>query len=474
MSFPKEFLWGGATAANQCEGSYDVDNRGLANVDLLPYGKDRISVMRGDEIFFDDEHYFPSREGIDFYHTYKEDIKLFAQMGFKVFRMSIAWSRIFPNGDETEPNEKGLQFYEDVFNELKKYDIEPLVTIAHFDCPYYLTTKYGGWKNRKLISFFSKYCEVIFTRYKGLVKYWITFNEINSILFMPFLGAGVKIEENENREEAIYKAIHHELVASALATKIAKEIDPNNKIGCMLNAGTFYPYNCDPQNVFKAQEINNKHYMFVDVQARGHYPNRIKNMILNKKLDIGITKEDEEILKKYTVDFISFSYYNSRVCDVTNKAEMSKSNIIETIKNPFLEETQWGWPIDPLGFRITINDIYDRYQKPLFVVENGLGAKDELIEVDGELTVLDDYRIQYLQDHIKMMKKAIEEDGVEIIGYTSWGCIDLVSASTGEMSKRYGFIYVDKNDKGEGTGKRYKKKSFDWYKEVIASNGENL
>ncbi len=470
--FDKNFLWGGATAANQCEGSYNVEGRGLANVDVAPTGKDRIDVItsRREMLNFEEGYYYPAKEGIDFYNRYKEDIALFAEMGFKVFRMSIAWTRIFPEGDELEPNEEGLQFYENVFNECHKYSIEPLVTITHFDIPIHLITEYGGWRNRKLIEFYKKLVTVLFTRYKGLVKYWITFNEINMILHAPFMGAGLLFKENENQKEIKYQAIHNELVASAWATKIAHEIDQENKVGCMLAGGQFYPYSCHPNDVWEALKRDRENFMFVDVQARGKYPNYALKMFKKEGYKIDMTEEDIEILRN-TVDFISFSYYSSHCVSTLEDIEKTQGNAFNGVKNPYLKVSEWGWQIDPLGLRITLNTLYDRYQKPLFIVENGLGAID-VVEEDGSIN--DDYRIQYLREHIKAMDAAINEDGVELMGYTSWGCIDLVSASTGQMSKRYGFVYVDRDDEGNGTMKRSKKKSFEWYKKVIATNGECL
>lgn len=472
MGFPKEFLWGGATAANQCEGGYNEGGRGLANVDVTPHGNDRFPVMLGLKTMldFDDQHYYPAKQGIDFYHHYKEDIAMFAEMGFKTFRLSIAWTRIFPKGDEDKPNEEGLKFYEDVFKECKKYGIEPLVTITHFDCPIHLIKEYGGWKNYKLVDFYKKLVTTLFTRYKGLVKYWLTFNEINMILHLPFMGAGLTFDEGENQDKAKYISVHHELIASAWATKIAHEIDPENMVGCMMCAGDFYPYSCRPEDVWAAKMENRKNEMFIDVQVRGYYPTYALKQFERMGLELSLTSEDEKVMRENTVDFVSFSYYSSKCVSTTNEGEITSGNAFKGTKNPYLQTSEWGWQIDPLGLRITLNNLYDRYQKPLFIVENGLGAKDEL--VNG--TVNDDYRIEYLREHIKAMKKAIEEDGVELIGYTPWGCIDLVSASTGEMSKRYGFIYVDRDDEGNGTLKRYKKKSFDWYKKVISSNGEEL
>jgi len=472
MAFRKDFLWGGATAANQCEGAYNLDGRGLANVDVIPHGKDRWLVATGTRKMFDfeDGYYYPAKVGIDFYHHYKEDIALFAGMGFKVYRMSIGWSRIYPNGDEETPNEEGLKFYENVFRECRKYGIEPLVTITHFDIPMHLVTEYGGWRNRKMVEVYKRLTRTLFERYKGLVKYWLTFNEINIMLHAPFMGAGICLEEGEDRFKVLYTAAHHELVASAWATKIAHEVDPEMMVGCMMNAGTSYPYSCNPEDVLLAQKTNRQNYFFIDVQSRGRYPGYALKEFERHGFEVPAKDDDLEILQNNTVDFISFSYYSTRVVTTDASAKRDKNNMLDSVSNPYLEKSEWGWTIDPLGFRITLNELYDRYQKPLFVVENGLGAKDEFVND----TVEDDYRIEYLRKHIQNMKDAVDLDGVDLLGYTTWGPIDLVSASTGEMSKRYGFIYVDRDDYGNGTLKRYKKKSYDWYKKVIASNGEDL
>ncbi|MFO7173989.1 6-phospho-beta-glucosidase [Enterococcus faecium] len=474
MGFRKDFLWGGATAANQCEGGYDEGGRGLANVDVVPIGKDRFPVITGKKKMFefDEDHFYPAKIAIDMYHRYKEDIALFAEMGFKTYRMSIAWSRIFPMGDEKEPNEAGLKFYEDVFKECQKHGIEPLVTITHFDCPMHLIKEYGAWRSRELVGFYENLCRVIFNRYKGLVKYWLTFNEINMILHAPFMGAGLYFEEGENEEQIKYQAAHHELVASAIATKIAHEVDPENKVGYMLAAGAYYPYTCNPEDVWASIKSDRENYFFIDVQSRGEYPAYALKEMERNGIQIEMEPGDAALLKEHTVDFISFSYYSSRVSTTDNELlEQTAGNIFASVKNPYLQASEWGWQIDPLGLRITMNDIYDRYQKPLFIVENGLGAVDM---PDENGYVEDDYRIDYLAAHIQAMKDAVELDGVDLLGYTTWGCIDLVSAGTGEMKKRYGFIYVDRDNQGNGTLARSKKKSFNWYKKVIDSNGENL
>ncbi|KFC77915.1 6-phospho-beta-glucosidase [Buttiauxella agrestis] len=470
--FPKDFLWGGAIAANQAEGAYLDGGKGLTTVDTIPHGKDRLSVKLGIEKRFSlrDDEYYPSHVGIDFYHRYKEDIALMAEMGFTVFRTSIAWSRIYPNGDELTPNAEGIAFYRDMFAECKKYGIEPLVTLCHFDVPMHLVKEYGSWRNRKMVEFFTRYARTCFEAFDGLVKYWLTFNEINILLHSPYSGAGLVFEEGDNKEQVKYQATHHELLASALATKIAHEVNPENQVGCMLAGGNFYPYSCKPEDVWAALEKDRENLFFIDVQARGAYPSYTKRVFREKGITLEIEPGDDEILKN-TVDFVSFSYYASRCASADmNDSNSNAANIVKSLKNPHIQASEWGWGIDPLGLRITMNMMYDRYQKPLFLVENGLGAKD-VVNEQGEIN--DDYRISYLREHIKAMADAID-DGIPVMGYTSWGCIDLVAASTGEMSKRYGFVYVDRDDQGNGTLVRTRKKSFYWYKKVIASNGADL
>ncbi|MFS0880708.1 6-phospho-beta-glucosidase [Metabacillus niabensis] len=473
-TFPENFLWGGAIAANQAEGAYLEGGKGLTTVDLLPTGPKRFEIMLGNlESFTPIEgEFYPSHEAIDFYHRFKEDIALFADMGFNALRVSIAWARIFPNGNDEKPNEAGLKFYDDLFDELLKHGIEPVVTIAHFDVPVHLVKEYGSWRNRELVTFFETYAKTIFKRYKNKVKYWMTFNEINMLLHLPFVGAGLVFKEGENKKQIQYQAAHHQLVASALAVKACHEMIPDAKIGCMLAAGMTYPYTCHPDDVFDAMERDRESFFFIDVQSRGEYPGYAKRFFEDHGLTIEMEQGDEELLKANTVDYIGFSYYASRATS-TDPEVLSKQtagNVFASVENPYLEKSEWGWTIDPKGFRITANQLYDRYQKPLFVVENGLGAVDEL-SATGEVN--DEYRIDYLKKHIAEMGEAIK-DGVEIIGYTSWGPIDIVSASSGEMKKRYGYIYVDKDNNGNGTLKRYKKKSYDWYKKVIESNGAEL
>ncbi len=474
MNLKNDFLWGGAVAANQCEGAYKEDGKGLSPMDILPSaGEGRREAMYHPEIALEKCYeYYPSHEGIDFYHRYKEDLALLHEMGIKAFRTSISWARIFPNGDDEVPNELGLEFYDRLFDECLKYGMEPVVTICHFDTPLALTEKYGAWSNRRVIDFYLNYCKVLFERYGEKVKYWITFNEINMITHIPFFGGGMITKSGENINQVTYQAAHHQLVASALATKMAKGINPEIQVGCMLAAGSFYPYSCAPEDVWAATKANQDMYFFIDVQARGQYPAYTDRIL--KETDVVIHKEaeDDEILRENTVDYIAFSYYSSRLIGVGPEAlkNVVDGNAITTLRNPHLDITPWGRQIDPTGLRTTMNDLYNRYQKPLFIVENGLGAYDQ---VTPEGQIEDDYRIDYTKKHIISMKEAMA-DGVECLGYLVWGCIDLVSAGGGEMEKRYGMIYVDRDDLGHGTLERKRKKSFYWYKKMIESNGEVL
>ncbi len=467
MKFPKEFLWGGAVAANQCEGAYNEDGKGLSIQDVMPHG---IKTPHTDLPTEDNMKLI----GIDFYHRYPEDIKLLAEMGFKTFRTSIAWSRIFPQGDDDQPNEKGLEFYDRLFDECHKYGIEPLVTLSHYETPLNLAQKYDGWVNRDLIGFYERYVRTVFARYKDKVKYWLTFNEINSVLHEPFMSGGIYTPKEKLSKQDLYQAIHHELVASALATKIGHEMMPAAKIGCMVLSMPTYPLSPDPDDVIAAMKADHMNYFFGDVHVRGEYPGYMKRYFRENHIELKQAAEDAEILKN-TVDFVSFSYYMS-VCETADEEKKVKGqgNIMGGVSNPYLLASEWGWQIDPQGIRYVLNAFWDRWQKPLFIVENGLGAVDELVD-DGKggKTVHDSYRIDYLKKHLLQVGEAIE-DGVPVMGYTTWGCIDVVSASTAELKKRYGFIYVDRNDDGSGTLKRYIKDSFFWYKNVIATDGEAL
>lgn len=466
MTFPKNFLWGGAIAANQAEGAYNEDGKGLSVADILPVGADRFKNV---ELEINENKYYPSHEAIDFYHTYKEDIRELSELGMKCFRTSIAWSRIFPNGDDKEPNEKGLEFYDNLFDELLKNGMEPVITISHFETPLNLITKYGGWKNRKLIDFYVNYCTVIFNRYKNKVKYWMTFNEINHAHTLPLIAAAIVVKEDENKLQDIYQASHNMLVASAKAGIMGHEINKDFKIGCMLSLSPIYPASCKPEDVFESYELRRRSLFYSDIQMLGEYPSYFKRIAKENNINIEMEDEDIEILKKGACDYLGFSYYRSSLHEAGMKILGNTGGLLGK-KNPYLSETKWGWPIDPLGLRYVCNELTDRYHKPLFIVENGLGAIDEVTE-DGKIH--DEERMEYLKKHVIMMNEAIE-DGADIIGYTWWGPIDIVSAGTGEMKKRYGFVYVDKDNNGNGTLKRIKKDSYNYYKQIIATNGENL
>ena len=477
MPFRKDFLWGGATAANQVEGGYSEGGKGLSDADMLTNGTHQSPRRITKETLYG--CYYPNRTASDFYHHYKEDIALMGEMGFKAYRMSIAWSRIYPTGEETEPNEAGLQFYDNVFDELKKNGIEPIVTLSHYEMPLYLTEKYNGWADRRMIDLFVKYARTVFTRYKDKVKYWLTFNEINcaTLSLGNYMSLGIRNEGTEDFLKQVdipqlrYQALHHQLVASAKTVILGHEINPAFQIGNMIAMMPVYPLTCNPLDMRKAQEDWRVHQWYcADVQCRGEYGYYCEPFWKENNIKLEITEEDREVLKKGTVDFYSFSYYQTN-CVSTDKAADSAGNFLAGVRNPYLKTSAWGWQIDPEGLRFTLNEIYSRYGLPMIIVENGLGAKDVLNE---DKSVHDDYRIDYLRQHIQAMKDAVEKDHVDLLGYTMWGCIDLVSASTGEMAKRYGFIYVDSDDYGNGTFSRYKKDSFWWYRKCIASNGEDL
>jgi len=460
-TFPDSFLWGGAIAANQVEGAWREEGKGLSTSDMQPQGIFGPVVERvaGSQSLKD--------VAIDFYHRYPDDIRLFAEMGFSCLRVSIAWTRIFPNGDEQQPNEAGLAFYDRLFDELAAHNITPLVTLSHYEMPWHLVTQYGGWGNREVIGFFEHYARTVFARYRKKVRLWLTFNEINMSLDAPLTGVG--LPETSSKSE-VYQAIHHQLVASAWAVKACREINPDASIGNMLLGGLVYPLSCKPDDVLEALQENRKWQFFGDVQCRGAYPGYMLRFFRENDIHLDITDADRQILQS-TVDFISFSYYMSG-CVTADQAlnEKMRGNILSMVPNPHLQSSEWGWQIDPVGLRTLLNLLWDRYQKPLFIVENGLGAKDVS---DATGVVQDDYRISYLNDHLVQVREAIE-DGVDVMGYTSWGPIDLVSASKAELSKRYGFIYVRRDDNGEGSLARSRKKSFYWYKEVIATNGASL
>ncbi|RAI98266.1 6-phospho-beta-glucosidase [Paenibacillus pabuli] len=482
QAFPAGFLWGGATAANQLEGAFDADGKGLSTSDMAPFvpkelrnGKDFTfdvnSVELEEFLGGNTDVYFPKRNGVDFYHRYKEDIAMFAEMGFKVLRISMAWTRIFPTGEEEVPNEAGLAFYDNVLDELLKHNIEPLVTISHYEMPVHLTQKYNGWEDRRLIDLYLKFANTLFDRYKDKVKYWITFNEMNMILTSLYTGGGILEDKIKgSKEQVAYQATHHQFVASALAVKSGKEKMPNAQIGCMICRLETYAASSKPEDVLQTLKEDQMNLFYPEVQARGEYPSYMNRYFEENGIELVKEPEDDAIIKDNTVDFIAFSYYMTYIGKYDPNDNSNSGMLVSQVKNPHLEVTEWGWPIDPIGLRVALNRLYDRYRMPLFIVENGLGATDKL-EEDG--SIHDTYRIDYLRRHIEQMREAVA-DGVDLMGFTSWGPIDIISCSTSEMGKRYGFIYVDQDNAGNGTLQRYRKDSFDWYKQVIESNGQIL
>ncbi|QLK86575.1 6-phospho-beta-glucosidase BglA [Staphylococcus sp. 17KM0847] len=477
-TLPKKFLWGGAVAASQFEGGWNEGGKGPSVVDVLTAGAHGVPRQITQDI--EEDVFYPNHEAIDFYHRYKEDIALFAEMGLKCLRTSIAWTRIFPNGDEAEPNEEGLQFYDDVFDELLKYGIEPVVTLSHFEMPLHLAREYGGFRSRKVVDYFVNFAEAVFERYKDKVSYWMTFNEINNQMdvrnpLFLWTNSGVELKDGEDAKEVMYQTAHHELIASALAVAKGKAINPNFKIGAMVSHVPIYPYSSKPEDIMLAETYMRERYFFPDVQVRGYYPNYALKEFERQGYHIIMQEGDNDILMEGKVDYLGFSYYMSTT--VSSEVEPSTTDIVANgglphgVDNPHIQSSDWGWGIDPVGLRYTLNRFYDRYQIPLFIVENGFGAVD-MVESDGRIHDL--ARIDYLRAHIEEVKAAVTEDGVDLIGYTPWGIIDIVSFTTGEMKKRYGMIYVDRDNEGHGTMKRMKKESFEWYKKVIQSNGEDL
>lgn len=475
---PKDFLWGGALAAHQFEGGWNQGGKGPSVVDVMTAGAHGVPRKITDLI--EENQFYPNHEAIDFYHRYKEDIALFAEMGLKCLRTSIGWSRIFPKGDELEPNEEGLRFYDQVFDELLKYGIQPVITLSHFEMPLHLAREYGGFRNRKVVDCFVRFAEACFHRYKDKVKYWMTFNEINNQMDVSnplflWTNSGVTVKEGENAKEVMYQTAHHELVASALAVSIGKKINPDFQIGAMVSHIPIYPFSSNPEDVMLAEEEMRQRYFFPDVQVRGYYPSYSLKEFEREGYSIIMEPEDAEILCNGAVDYLGFSYYMSTTVksDVQNNntGDIVNGALPNAVENPYIKASDWGWSIDPTGLRYVLNRLYDRYQIPLFIVENGFGAIDT-VEADG--SIQDKERIAYLKAHIEALEKAVMYDGVDLIGYTPWGIIDIVSFTTGEMKKRYGMIYVDRDNQGKGTMSRSKKDSFYWYQEVIKSNGEKL
>lgn len=475
MKLRKDFLWGGSIAAHQCEGAWNVDGKGIGIMDLVTSGSYEVPREICKDI--EDGKRYPSHEGIDFYHRFKDDIALFGEMGFKALRISIDWSRIYPNGDDEEPNKKGIEYYQSVVDELLKNGIEPIVTLYHFEMPVNLVRKYGSWTNRKVIDFYLKYCKTMFEALKGKVKYWVTFNEMNHIDpqteasdIFTYIIAGLKFSEMVEKKQTLATIGYNMTLAGVKAVELAHEIDPNNKVGCVFGLTPVYPINCNPVNVMNAFKEMDRDFYQIDAMCNGCFPKYKLKEYKDSDIQLEISNEDKESFYNGKLDFIGLNYYSTSVAHYEGD-DNGEETLFGGVQNPYLEKSKWGWSIDPIGLRYLLNYVYRRYELPIIVSENGLGAMDK-VEADGSIN--DDYRIDYLNQHLIQLKKAAEEDGVECFGYLMWGPIDLVSATTGEMKKRYGFIYVDKDDDGNGTLERRRKKSFYWYKEVISSNGEKL
>lgn len=455
--FPNDFLWGGAISANQAEGGYNCGGKGLNISDFSRKG-----IRHGIDTQIDELEYYPSHEAVDFYHRYKEDLELMKELGLNCFRTSINWSRIFPNGDEDSPNEEGLKYYDDLFDTMIENGMTPIVTLSHYETPIHLVHKYGSWRNRKLIDFFIRYCEVVFKRYKDKIKYWMTFNEINNMRRIAGAAGAIFLNEGEHREQVVYQASHNMFVAHSLAVKLCRDICPDSKIGSMFSLSNVYPNTCKPEDVFDTMQLRRTSLFFSDVMIRGYYPSYSKRFFEENNIVLEIEEGDLELISKYTSDYLAFSYYRTTTHQAGRPYHGSTGGD-ESVLNPYLETTAWGWQIDPLGLRFTLNELYDRYQIPLFVVENGLGENDIL---NNDFTINDEYRIKYLESHLESLYEAIE-DGVDLLGYTYWGPFDIISAGTGEMKKRYGFVYIDKDNEGKGSLNRYKKDSFYWFKDFL-------
>lgn len=478
--FSNDFLWGAAISATQTEGGYLEGGKGLTIQDFITGGS--LNRERKFTPTISDDYFYPSHEAVDFYGHAIEDLNMLASLGLKSIRLSISWARIYSNGDDAEVNQEGLDYYMSLFKECKKLGLEPVVTLSHFDFPWKVTKEYNGFYSRETIDLFLRYVKTVMTEFKGYVRYWLTFNEINfGVLPMGAFKAQGMIDKNIANGDKVVNyselrvplqdqitALHHQFLASALTVELAHEIDPNNKVGCMIGYITQYPLTSHPKDILEAQKIDRILNKFSsDVCVKGEYPTHIFKWFKDNNVELEIPESDKEILKRGVVDFYSLSYYMSNCATFRDDVEVVHGNLMGGVKNDYLEASEWGWQVDPLGLTYTLNDIWDRYNIPLMIVENGLGSADELI--DGRIK--DDYRIDYLKAHIEAIEKALEY-GVDVIGYMPWSAIDLVSSGTGEMKKRYGLIYVDKNDNGEGKFTRTIKDSGYWYRDTISKNSK--
>lgn len=446
--FPENFLWGASTSAYQVEGAWNEDGK-------APSVQDMKEIPAGTTDF---------KVAVDHYHRFEEDVRLFKELGLKAYRFSISWSRVMPDG---KVNPEGLNFYRKLINLLKENDIEPIVTVFHFDLPYTISEK-GGWENRETIQEFADYCHLLFDTFGNDVTYWQTINEQN---VMALAGSVIGTSTKSMKEK--FQENHHMLVAQALVTKIYHENNYPGKIGPAPNISSVYPASDKPEDQLAAFNMSAlRNWLFLDVAVFGKYNHNAWHVLEKIGACPTITEEDAEILAAGTCDYIAFNYYNTMTVaayfEKENKIDQQSGfgipGFFQSVANDHLPMTEFGWPIDPEGFRFTLNEIYSRYRLPLLVTENGIGAKDVL--VDGK--VHDDYRIDYLTQHIQQMQYAIE-DGVEMIGYCPWSAIDLISTHEG-IEKRYGFIYVDRTEDDLKNMDRYKKDSFYWYQKVIKNN----
>ncbi|MGM0340627.1 glycoside hydrolase family 1 protein [Enterococcus sp. AZ007] len=475
MKLSKDFLWGGSIAAHQLEGAYNEGGKGLNTMDLFTSGS--YETPRKITETLQDDQLYPSHTAIDFYHRYEEDIELFAEMGFRALRISIDWSRIFPNGDDPEPNKEGLEYYHKVLDKLIEKGIEPIVTLFHFELPVAIVKNYNSWLSRETIELYLKFVKTVVSEYKGKVTKWITFNEMNHIDpqteasdIFTYILAGLEYSKMTDKKQTLATLGYNMTLASVKAVKIIREIDPKNQAGCVFGLAPSYPKTCKPEDVLLSFQDTIRDFYQIDAMMLGEFPKYKLFEFKKNGIELEITEEDQAAFKEGILDFIGLNYYMSAVSSTEAEAKAQEALFGGEV-NPYLEKSDWGWTVDPIGLRYLLNFVYRKYQKPIIICENGLGAVDQVAE-NGE--VQDTYRIDYLQQHLSQLKKAVLEDGVECFGYLMWGPIDLVSASTGEMKKRYGFIYVDKQDDGSGDLSRSRKASYYWYQKLIETNGEEL
>ena len=462
--FPKNFLWGASTSAYQVEGAWNEDGKGLSVIDMLDHPEDTSDF----------------KVASDHYHRYKEDVKLFSELGLKAYRFSIAWSRIIPNGIG-EVNQKGIEFYNNLIDELNKYNIEPIVTIYHFDLPYELE-KNGGWNNRETIDAFVEYANVLFNHFGDKVKYWLTINEQNTMILHP--GAiGIPKGGKLPSKKELYQQNHHMLLAQAKVMSLCHKKCKNAKIGPALNITTMYGETCNPNDAIAAHNWETlRGWSFLDLAVYGRYNRLFWSYLEDRELEPLILEGDMEIMKNGKPDFIAMNYYSTATIaqskgdnsDVSPRAGdqqimLGEPGVYRAAENPYVDKSKYGWVVDPVGLRMTLRKVSERYDLPILITENGYGDKDILEEND---VINDDDRIDFIKKHLEQLKLAIA-DGVDILGYCPWSAIDVVSTHQG-YGKRYGFIYVNRDEFNLMDLRRIKKKSFYWYKNLIETNGKNI